>query len=90
MSNVQGDGKTPLRNIGKAFGVCSMCGKKLISYDPHGNIVYIFGDNLKDGSPIVNMRIAGSIMIQCTRKSCRRMYPEHWNNFNCFDDLTTI
>lgn len=74
--------------ISKVFGCCSLCGKRLVRYGTNGELIYIFGDNLEGSKgPIVNMVVVGSIRMQCTRKSCRNQYPNHWSTFhwNVFD-----
>lgn len=76
--------------ISKIFGCCALCGKRLVRYGANGELIYIFGDNLEGNKgPIVNMVVIGSVRMQCTRKSCRNQYPNHWSTFhwNVFDQL---
>lgn len=63
--------------------VCSKCGKPTMF--KNGNELRfrfgLFGDPDSD-EPIqrtIDMKIIGTVKMKCIKKSCRRKYPDHWN-----------
>lgn len=79
------------------FYTCSKCEKVLIEKQTSGIWSFRFGEVLNIGESIpialpvgkecrvVEMQIVGLVRMRCTRRSCRRKHPEHWNEFNVFE-----
>lgn len=70
------------------FHKCSLCGKTLIERLYSGVWVFRFGEDLCIGGKIncrvVEVQLMGILRMRCTRRSCRRRNPDHWNEFNVF------
>ncbi len=65
---------------------CTKCGKPLIERLTNGTWRFLFGDKIsQDIGLIVNMEILGVIRMRCIRRTCRRLNPDHWNEFNAFE-----
>ena len=76
------------------FYKCSRCEKVLIEKKTSGVWSFRFGEVLNGEEPIaepgkekrvVEMQVVGLVRMRCTRRSCRRRHPEHWNEFNVFE-----
>jgi len=81
------------------FLVCSKCKKKILKRRRNGLFSFAFGrwaggdkavvDDIEIFlGPTVQVEIFGSLKIKCIRKSCREKYPDHWNIFNFFPEVT--
>lgn len=71
----------------KMFYHCSLCGKRLIERMPNGLLRFRFGEKFEKGEtvyPVVDIKIHGSIRMQCFRSDCRIRNPDHWNTINFF------
>ena len=69
----------------RSFFRCEKCGKKLIERQPNGCWRFVFGKT-NDASHFipVEMKVHGSLVMRCLRRTCRREYPNHWNVLNYF------
>jgi hypothetical protein len=69
----------------RSFFRCEKCGKKLIERLPNGCWRFVFGKT-NDASFFipVEMKIHGSLVMRCLRRTCRREHPQHWNVLNYF------
>lgn len=71
--------------VKRSFFRCEKCGKKLIERLPNGCWRFIFGKTNDSGHFIpVEMKIHGSLVMRCLRRTCRREHPNHWNVLNYF------
>jgi len=64
-----------------SFVCCEKCGKKLLERYSNGMWHFKFGKTAKDGKPVVDILIYGSLSFKCTRRSCG-----HVNILNFFPD----
>ena len=69
----------------RSFYRCEKCGKKLIERLPNGCWRFVFGKT-NDASFFipVEMKVHGSLVMRCLRRTCRREHPQHWNVLNYF------
>ena len=68
-----------------SFFRCEKCGKKLIERMPNGCWRFVFGKTNDSSRFIpVEMKIHGSLVMRCLRRTCRREHPDHWNVLNFF------
>ena len=69
----------------QSFFKCEKCGKKLIERLQNGCWRFVFGKtNGNSYFAPVEMKIHGSLVMRCLRRTCRREHPNHWNVLNYF------
>lgn len=71
----------------RTFHYCTICGKKLIERMPNGLLRFRFGEKTvgdENVYPVVDIKVHGSIQMQCFRFDCRVKNPDHWNTINFF------
>jgi len=74
-----------MQPLKRSFFRCEKCGKKLIERLPNGLWRFVFGKPNENSKFIpVEMKIHGSLMMRCLRRTCRREFPDHWNVLNFF------
>lgn len=75
----------PMQQPKRTFFRCEKCGKRLIERLPNGCWRFVFGKT-GDASHFipVEMKIHGSLVMRCLRRTCRRENPGHWNVLNYF------
>lgn len=74
-----------MQQVKRSFFRCEKCGKKLIERLPNGLWRFVFGKPNENSRFIpVEMKIHGSLVMRCLRRTCRREFPEHWNTLNFF------
>ncbi len=75
----------PQPQMKRSFFRCEKCGKKLIERMGNGCWRFVFGKT-GDASQFipVEMKIHGSLVMRCLRRTCRRENPNHWNVLNYF------
>lgn len=71
-----------------SFYRCEKCGKKLIERLPNGCWRFVFGKNNASTFMPVEMKIHGSLVMRCLRRTCRKENPTHWNVLNFFPTTT--
>jgi hypothetical protein len=74
----------PQPPIKQSFYRCEKCGKKLIERMPNGCWRFVFGKTSDAKIIPVEMKIHGSLVMRCLRRTCRKENPTHWNVLNYF------
>lgn len=68
----------------RSFFRCEKCGKKLIERLPNGCWRFVFGKAGELAFAPVEMKIHGSLVMRCLRRTCRKENPNYWNVLNFF------
>ena len=68
-----------MSNDKKMFIHCTKCNKRLIERLPNGLFKFMFGKQLGEDHPPVEMLIHGSIKIRCLSRTCKE-----WNILTFF------